>query len=352
MGQLLLFGGSVSGGELNDTWSFGIPSDAVLFWNNMNPASSPPVRYSASVAFDPCSGTMILFGGIHSHDGTLLNDTWAYDVVGNTWTELFPPNSPSARNSSVWNLILAVVKLFCFPVVNSEGYPGDTWTYDTASNLLDRGHSFRFSFGRNAASMAFDPCSGRMILFGGYVSGDVNDTWAYDSTANTWTQLTTIGSPPARDSASMAFDPTSGQIILFGGYSNNTGGNLLNDTWGCTYNQTSDTYTWTQLFPDNPPSARYGYAFKFNPVSGQILLFGGGYLSSTSNDTWAYEGATNTWTQLNPVNPPQAREFAGFDFNPVSGQMILFGGVSLPSQTVFGDTVALGMGRFFTNYFN
>ena len=37
--------------------------------------------------------------------------------------------------------------------------------------------------------MAFDPCSGRMILFGGYgyIEADYDDTWVYDSKANTWT---------------------------------------------------------------------------------------------------------------------------------------------------------------------
>ena len=73
----------------------------------------------------------------------------------------------------------------------------------------------------------------------------------------------------------------------------------------------TNTYTWTELFPPTPPSGRYGVGIKFNPASGQVILFGGGFLSGTSNDTWAYDGKTNTWTQLNPINPPAAREFPG-----------------------------------------
>ena len=83
---------------------------------------------------------------------------------------------------------------------------------------------------------------------------------------------------------------------------------------------------------------------KFNPSIGQLILFGGGYLTSTSNDTWAYDGKANTWTELSPINPPESREFSGLDYNPVSGQMILFSGVNLPSDTVVSGTEALALG--------
>ncbi len=345
-GQMILFGGSGSGGDLNDTWAYGVPSNAVLFWNNQNPSTSPPTRFSPCFTFDPTSGQMILFGGINGDDGTYFNDTWAYDASNNTWTDLAPANSPSARDSALMNFDPCTGKIILFSGHVSGGYAADTWVYDSANNTWTEVTPSSSPPGRNGGSMTFDPCSGRMILFGGYLhsGGDTSETWAYDAAANTWTQLTTIGSPPARDDAAMNFDPSSGQIILFGGYSNNTGGNLLNDTWACVFDNTTNTYTWTQLFPATQPSGRYGSAMKFNPSSGQTILFGGGYLSGTSNDTWAFDGQTTTWTELNPIDPPEAREFAGFDFNPTTGQMILFGGVNLPSDLPVGDTQALAMG--------
>jgi N-acetylneuraminic acid mutarotase len=345
-GQIILFGGSGNEGNLDDTWAYGIPSNAVLFWTNLNPSTFPPNRFSPCFVFDPSSGKMILFGGINNDDGTYFDDTWAYDATNNTWTELTPATSPSARDSARMAFDPTNGKIIMFGGHGVAGYLGDTWVYDSASNTWTNVTPATSPPARNGSTMTFDPCSGRMILFGGYgyIDADYDDTWAYDSKANTWTQLTPIGSPPARDSASITFDPTSGQIILFGGYSNNTGGNLLNDTWACVYNHASNTYTWTQLFPVNQPSGRYGSILKCNPASGQLILFGGGYLSSTSNDTWAYDGKANTWTELSPINPPESREFSGFDFNPINGQMILFSGVNLPSDTVVSGTEALEMG--------
>ncbi len=345
-GQIILFGGSGNSGDLNDTWSLGIPSNAVLFWTNMNPSSSPPTRFSPAFAFDPCSGKIIMFGGINYSGGTYFNDTWAYDVVNNAWTELIPPMPlPSARDSARMQFDPSSGQIILFSGHGAGGYLDDTWAYDSTNNTWTEVTPTLSPSARNGGAMAYDPSSGRLILFGGYDgTNDLADMWGYDSSAITWTQITPINSPSARDTTAMAFDPASGQIILFGGYIR-TSGQLLNDTWGCVYDHTANTYTWTNLNPSNPPSPRYGvYAFKFDPASGQIILFGGGDIISTFNDTWAYEGSANTWTQLSPIDPPVAREFAGFDFNPVSGQMILFGGVNLPSQFVFDDTQALGFG--------
>jgi len=50
-----------------------------------------------------------------------------------------------------------------------------------------------------------------------------------------WTQHFPATSPPARDGATMAYDPATANIVLFGGY----GGSYLSDTW--TWNGT----TWT-----------------------------------------------------------------------------------------------------------
>jgi N-acetylneuraminic acid mutarotase len=38
-------------------------------------------------------------------------------------------------------------------------------------------------------------------------------------------------------------------------------------------------------------------------------MFGG---DSTRNDTWTYDYATNKWQNMNPVNPPSARQIFGF----------------------------------------
>ncbi len=87
-----------------------------------------------------------------------------------------------------------------------------------------------------------------MVLFGGLNGGsDLNDTWTWDGSA--WSQPVDPGctssctsSPAVRSGASMAYDPATGNMVLFGGLN---GGSDLNDTW-----------TWIQVVtaPGSPQS--------------------------------------------------------------------------------------------------
>ena len=50
------------------------------------------------LAFDPISEDLILFGGRNTTaDSPALNDTWAYDTAGNTWTQIAPSINPGGR---------------------------------------------------------------------------------------------------------------------------------------------------------------------------------------------------------------------------------------------------------------
>ena len=78
------------------------------------------------------------------------------------------------------------------------------------------------------------------IAFGADASMSAPDT-------ATWVQLSPGSSPPARSYLAMAYDPVSGKIIMFGGFD---GVGYLNDTW------TFDGVTWTQVATNTPPPAR------------------------------------------------------------------------------------------------
>ncbi len=118
--------------------------------------------------------------------------------------------------------------------------------------------------------MAYDPTSGRVIMFGGFDDFGVrlNDTWAYDPVANTWTDLSPQGTlPPARSAQAMAYDPSSGRVIMFGGLSGspNPSSSLegLDDTWA--YDPVANT--WTNLSPSGPrPPASWWQSMVFDPV--------------------------------------------------------------------------------------
>ena len=179
------------------------------------------------------------------------------------------------------------------------------------------------------AAMAFDPSTNKIILFGGYNNGNLGDTWSWDGT--NWTQLSPATSPSARNGASMAYDPINHRLILFGGFS---GSSPKNDTWKW------DGTTWVQLLDGstNSPPARGFATMAFGPTVNQMILFGGFGTVTRMNDTWSWDGATTTWTELNDGSSgsPPARSKAVMGYDPVNNRNILFGGQSNSGE--LGDT--------------
>ena len=107
-----------------------------------------------------------------------------------------------------------VVLAGCFLLVGSPGLaeaanvpPVDSWTQLSPANSPSA---------RQSTAMAFDESTGEMVLFGGYSgSASLNETWVWDG--SDWTQLSPAHVPPVRTAPSMAFDPASGNILMFGG---------------------------------------------------------------------------------------------------------------------------------------
>ena len=103
---------------------------------------------------------------------------------------------------------------------------------------------------RQDASMAFDDATQSIVLFGGNVCGSTgcnpsNDTWTWNGAA--WTAQHPVTAPPARMGASMAYDPVSRTVLLFGGQvCDNTGCYWANDTWAW------NGRNWNALVPPPP----------------------------------------------------------------------------------------------------
>jgi hypothetical protein len=72
---------------------------------------------------------------------------------------------------------------------------------------------------RAGATMAFDPATNQLVMFGGGAFVSLDDTWTWDGAA--WSLRRPAHHPSAREHATMAFDAGSGQLLLFGGDSDN-----------------------------------------------------------------------------------------------------------------------------------
>ena len=135
-------------------------SPSVLTWTKQAPATSPPARTGASMAYDAATGNVVMFGGDGAHRA--LKDTWTWD--GSTWTKQHPSASPPASG-------------------------GPSMAYDAATRVI-------------------------VLCVGG-------GTWTWDG--STWTRQSPPASPSRRNSEPMAYDAATGNVVLFGGYARRSG---------------------------------------------------------------------------------------------------------------------------------
>jgi hypothetical protein len=302
-------------------------------WIQLKPTSSPPQLGESSMVYDRANGTVVLFGGHHSNSSATpwSNATWVWN--GTTWSRQSPSASPSPRAdaSMVYDAANGTVVLFggYSPSSGGTGYTGDTWIWNGTTWVQQ--FPTTSPPPRAYQSMAYDPSTGNVVLFGGAYNGSpaYSDTWTWDG-AN-WTQQTPTNSPSVRANAAMAYDPVTGDVVLFGGF--NATPTLFNDTW--LWNGSN----WNLARPSTNPSPRDGGSMQFDPSLNKVVLFGGNTLAGVSSETWAWDG-TN-WMQLFPQQRPSARSEFGLAYDPSSQSMILFGGNS-SSEGVLADTWELG----------
>lgn len=74
--------------------------------------------------------------------------------------------------------------------------------------------------------MAFDQRRSKTLVFGGAYTAVFDDLWEYDGSS--WTMLLMPWAPTARKEHAMVFDPLKGQVVLFGG---SDGSLVTGDTW-------------------------------------------------------------------------------------------------------------------------
>jgi hypothetical protein len=312
---------------------------SVIHWTNMDPKVAPSARENFATAYDSAADRMILFGGFDgSPDGS--DETWAYDLESNRWSNLAPavhPDSGWAHRAAYDSHSQRMIMFGGYDDVTST-YTNETWAFDFANNTWTNRHPSISPTIRSRQAMAYDARSDRVILFGGLGMAYERDTWAYDYTRNVWTNLSPARPPPARRNAGMVYDSVADRVILFGGVDLNRFV-TFNDTWAYDFNSN----TWTNLTAPQAPSSRYGLGFVYDPVADLSLLFGGLTPDGSSNDTWAYNLTSGSWSYLGTDPRPAARWSHGMAYDIQSGRTVVFSGAV--SSGTRNDTWSLSAHR-------
>ena len=178
---------------------------------------------------------------------------------------------------------------------------------------------------RSRHGAAFMIAQNKLVVFGGTdETGPIAQHWERD--VNTTWNVRDIPRPSARVNPAMAYDELHDKIVLFGG--STATGISSTDVLGDT--RTYDGSAWTKLTTTNAPSARTWAAMAY-AGNGKLVLFGG-VNSTYLDDTWEFDGATNTWTEITValINRPSARRSAAMAWAPftVNPRVVMFGGVS------------------------
>jgi N-acetylneuraminic acid mutarotase len=305
-GRGVLFGGQNNLNAFGDTWLYDVVTNK---WKNPSPSPSPSARDMHSMAYDSVAHKMVIFGGAKLNSN-VNSETWLYDVSTNTWTNPNPVSKPSYRWGHSMAYDVAHGKVVLFGGVDAVGPNAETWIYDTATNTWTNMNPSSAPRARYYSAMAYDSVTGKIVLFGG--ADDTmafNDTWLYDIATNTWTNQSPSSSPTPRDMHSMAYDSVAHKMVIFGGAKLNS--NVNSETW--LYDVA--TNTWTNPNPSPKPSYRWGHVMAFDASQGKVVLFGGVDAVGPNAETWIYDTATNTWTNMNPPSSPNARYYSALAYD-------------------------------------
>ena len=229
--RVILFGGvqNIGGSfvEANDTWAYDFDTDT---WTNRSPAVAPSPRLGHRMVYDAHSDVVILVGGHRGRDpsAVFLNDTWSYDFDANVWSERTPALHAGGGNHGGLVYHAPSDQMILFGGSEAAGSSQATWAYDAVGDRWTELRPAVAPSPRFLVGMAHDTSSNRVVLFGG--TSGATETWTYHVEGNQWTQLDVAPAPSGRNGHRMAYDAQSDRTILFGG-GDGLPGTVNNETW-------------------------------------------------------------------------------------------------------------------------
>ncbi|MEI8191920.1 MAG: kelch repeat-containing protein, partial [candidate division NC10 bacterium] len=288
-----------------------------------------------------------------------MDDTWAFNPATQQWTELHPATSPSARAWAQMAFDPGSGKVILFGGFNGVTSFNDTWAFDpTSSEWSELTPTGEAPTPRAQAGFSF--CGypggggGHLLLYGGIERQDLivaHDSFLYDPAANQWQLLSEAGEPTPSYAGTLSFDAAGGRAIYFGGTSDLYPGSL-NETWAFS----AVNHHWKWLDQGSPPPPRSRVSATFDTQCGRFLVFGGGFgsydgeFAYVSDQTLSYDVQANQWSVLEVTGEaPSARWQASLAYSSFSDKTFLFGG-SLPlGMAYYNDLRTLDAGGTWTD---
>lgn len=235
-------------------------------------AAQPEARQSEAFVYIPDRQQALLFGGWRAQIG-YVNDSWSWNA--GCWTRLAPANNPPPMAAPVlaYDAGRATVVLWG-QRIGPNGAVAETWTWNGQDWIKSTATG-----PEGVAVAAYDANINRVVLF----ESSISETWIWDGSQ--WQKSSPAHKPGSRFGTSMAFDPVTKSLLLFGGFVR-TPVQRLSDTW--LWNGSD----WAQVTPKVSPSARAQATMVSFTRGKQVLLLGGENAPTVLTDAWAWDGTT------------------------------------------------------------
>ncbi len=139
-----------------------------------------------------------------------------------------------------------------------------------------------------------------LIIWGGnYLGGILNTGARYNPATRIWTPMTVVGAPSSRIGHTVVW--TGSRMIIWGGRSSLQ--DLTYENSGASYDPVTDS--WTLLNLVGAPTARNSHASVWTGV--EMLVWGGRDATGQTATGRRYNPATNSWSALSNTGAPSAR---------------------------------------------
>lgn len=279
----------------------------------------PDSRGGHVMVFDPYNNVVVMYGGMSVEGGLhTIDETWLYDYALNEWTELILNPSPSGRA----NYAMVYCNVTNEIILYGGGQATDTWSFDCETQTWSEVSTTTNPGGHHSHGMAYDPQQNSVILFGGFgADGWVgDDTWKFDCATRDWTELSPSTTPLARYGHVMTYDETVNRIIMTCGNTAYQG--HQDDTWEFDV----ATSTWTEVTTTGNPDHLKWPSMTYDSVNDKSILFGGQVSDNPVDGTFIYDAQSQTWTEADPDLSPPPRINTGLAVDTRYGVTILFGG--------------------------
>lgn len=169
---------------------------------------------------------------------------------------------------------------------------------------------------RQEGAMVYMPNVDRVLLYGGFSnSSTMSDTWEFNPATNTWTQICSSCLPGLRHGHIMAYDPPSGKVILFGGSRSFLGANIASTM---IYDPNAPVASrWSAANPTSEAPAAIYACYGYDKQRSRLLMY------PATGPIYSYTSASNTWTSFNIPGGPDPNgggqgtqtSYCGYDYD-------------------------------------